>query len=242
MKSKVTLLCLFLILAGSATALIAQGTGSVDFTLTLENFDEGSRTREWKVQGSRYASQDYPKMAYAEVYPVAMRNTVEDESTQRVLGVNSEFDRIGYNYFEIIPVDKTTQEYSPIYFEGVVESLDLWVWGANYIYTLEVCLMDYNGIVHRLKVCDLDFIGWQYKKVSVPHTIPQLVRQIPHARPLRLTKFIVTSSKQERVDNFYIYLDFIRYLTNQVHDQFDGDELVRPDTIEEIWGSKQVAP
>lgn len=237
MKSKVTLLCLLLLFFGSSAALFAQVTEKYEFTQVLETFDEGTRIREWKVVGSRYTKQGYPVLRYADAYPKSMKNIVEDENSQRVLGVNAEFDRAGYNYFEIIPVDKTTQEYSPIYFQGVVENIDLWVWGANYRYQLEVCLMDYHGIIHRLPVCSLEFIGWQNKKVSIPHTIPQMVRQIPSARPLRLTKFIVTTGMKERVDSFYVYLDHVKYLTNRYHDQFDGDELIDQDRIKEIWGA-----
>ena len=97
--------------------------------------------------------------------------------------------------------------------------------------------MDYHGIIHRIKVCSLEFIGWQHKIVKIPMTIPQLVRQLPHARELRLTKFIVTTNSKERVDEFYLYLDHIKYLTNKYYDTFDGDELVEKSKIEEIWGN-----
>jgi hypothetical protein len=41
----------------------------------------------------------------------------------------------------------------------------------------------------------------------------------------------------ERVDNFYVYLDQFKVLTDTFESFYDGDELADPDRVQELWSS-----
>lgn len=247
MRSKGFLLgCLLFFVAGSVF-LFAQSingdvktkpTPTLEFSHVLESFDSGKRVRDWKAEGNRFVREGYPRVAYTDIYPKALNATIEEDqkASQRVMGVNCEWSRIGRNYFDVIPCELGTTTPSPIPFDGVVEYIDFWVWGSNYEYYLDICVEDTYGTVHRLPAGTLDYIGWQHKKVKVPHSIPQMVKHIPYTKPIKFVKFIVSTYKKERVDSFYVYFDNITYMTNNYNDKFDGDELIDQDKIQEIWG------
>jgi hypothetical protein len=43
------------------------------------------------------------------------------------------------------------------------------------------------------------------------------------------------------VDNFYIYIDQLKVLTDTFESFFDGDELADPDWINDVWSSDSEA-
>lgn len=234
------LICVFIFATwGVSFSAEAEGVPVLDFSHVLEDFNSGTQVRDWKAKGSRFIRSGYPRVAYTDVYPKAIESSIPDDkkSSQRVMGVNAEWSKKGRNYVDIIPCELGTTNYLPIEFEGAVDSIDLWVWGANYNYYLDVVLEDWHGVSHRLPICTLDFVGWQPKKVRIPHWIPQTVKYLPHSKPLKLTKFVITTFRDERIDSFYVYFDEIKYLTNNYHDPFDGEALIDRDKIAEIWGS-----
>ena len=57
---------------------------------------------------------------------------------------------------------------------------------ANYYYNLEAHLRDYRGIVHRVPLGSLHFMGWRNLSVNIPKHIPQTVRYLPMVKPLSL--------------------------------------------------------
>lgn len=61
-------------------------------------------------------------------------------------------------------------------FKGIVNQIDFWVWGANYLYYLDVLVRDANGRVHVLNAANLNFYGWKNVVVRVPSWIPQRSR------------------------------------------------------------------
>lgn len=197
-----------------------------------------SEARQWVAVGSKFATEDFPKVAYADVWPAALFDTNPDNLDLKVLGIQAKFDRKGFNYIEIFPTkenDEGQRVHAPLAVPGVGKMIDLWVWGANYNYNLEVHLRDYRGIPYVLDIGNLRFPGWRNMRVNIPTYIPQGQTHLPNYQGLTITKFVVRTHPTERVDNFYIYLDQLKVLTD-MHDQpFDGRDLIRPDFINRTW-------
>jgi hypothetical protein len=139
---------------------------------------------------------------------------------------------------KIIHIDQEGKEWvsDPIVFEGRVQAISVWVWGSNYDYYLEAHLEDYRGITHVLPMGDLSYEGWQNLTVEIPGVIPQSVQYIPKLQRLKLVKFMLWTRPDERVSNFYLYIDQIKIVTDLFETRYDGDELEEPKKIQEIWG------
>ena len=43
---------------------------------------------------------------------------------------------------------------------GKIRSLNVWIWGSNYNYSMDLHLQDYRGVVHVLRLGKLEFNGW----------------------------------------------------------------------------------
>jgi hypothetical protein len=206
--------------------------------VTLDNFDDPTG-QQWAVYGSKFINSAFPQTGYVSAYPEALYGRFYDKAdTLKALGVHARWDRKGYNYIEIVPVSKGkdgTLEPTPIPIKGKATRLDLWVWGANYNYYAEIHLMDYRGVPFTLFLADLNYQGWQNLSLEVPSYIPQGVRWIPQERPLTLTKIVVWTRPDERVDDFYIYFDELKVLTDVAENRFDGDQLAQPAYVEQAW-------
>ena len=148
------------------TAALVMGD-ELTQTITSRNlatFDDPATNGNWIVQGSKYATQGFPQMQLVRAWPEALYGKNRDSKTLFALGVHAKFDRKSYNYIEIIPAAKDSSgklQPKAIPIPGRVRSIDMWVWGANYNYTLDAHLRDYQGIDHVLHLGSLQFAGWK---------------------------------------------------------------------------------
>ena len=209
-------------------------------SVMMDNFDD-PETSQWMVIGSKFINEDAYPLDYqlVEAWPEAVYRRVADEQELRSLGIRAAFDRRGYNYLEIIPVEEGEGgELVPraIPFQGRVQNLDMWVWGSNRSYYVEVQIRDYRGIVHTLHFGDIGFRGWNNLQVQIPTYIPQEVTYVPQRQGLELVKLVLWTRPEERVDQFYVYLDDLKYFTDTFDDPFDGELLADPEHIDQIWG------
>ena len=117
-------------------------------TFPIDNFDTDQEWT-WTTSASRFVAEGYPKIAKFQGIPNSLKPFYKDsEAEPKVLGVKAAFNRKGDNWFEVYPtVDGKTYE---IPFKGTVDHIDFWVWGANYLYFLEVIVRDSDGRVHVL--------------------------------------------------------------------------------------------
>ncbi|MFO7849321.1 MAG: flagellar filament outer layer protein FlaA [Spirochaetia bacterium] len=234
--------CLAVLLVLLAPALVsADETVNLE-SRVLETFDPDDRTTEWQVRGSKFVTEGFPRKTYAAAWPEALFGSNKEEEELEVLGTHFKFDRQGYNYIEIIPVeegDEGDMEPNPIPIPGKVKDLDLWVWGSDFDYYMEVHLQDSRGVVHTLDLGNLDYTGWKNLRVSIPGHIPQTGQYAPYLEGLRLVKFVVWTQPTERVHNCYLYIDHVKVLTDLFVDRFDGDGLAQPDRVDEIWQEEQ---
>ncbi|MBN2050813.1 MAG: flagellar filament outer layer protein FlaA [Spirochaetales bacterium] len=207
----------------------------------LESFDPETRTTDWYVRGSKFITEDYPKITYADAWPEALFGRNRDENELQVLGVNAKFDRMGYNYLEFIPVKEGEDgelEANPIPIPGRAKQIDLWIWGSMYDYYMEVHISDYRGVVWVIHLGSINYRGWRNLRADIPHYIPQSETYVPHRQGLALEKLVLWTKPTERVADFYMYIDQIKILTDMFESRFDGDDLTWPEKMEEMWGEE----
>jgi len=205
----------------------------------IENFDNPD-AQQWIVRGSKFSTKGYPQMTYASAWPEALFGRNKQNKDLKCLGIHGKFDRQAYNYIEIIPAAKNDKgELVPkaIDLPGRVKAIDLWAWGSNYDYSLEVHLRDYQGIEHTLQLGSLQYAGWKNLHTRVPSSIPQARRYLPKRRNLQITELVLWTRPEEKVSNFYLYIDQIKILTDLFESRFDGDNLIEPDVLNKIWKS-----
>jgi hypothetical protein len=233
-----------------------------------ENPEEAEwASSEWLINASKFATEvtdedgnvvrELPESTYVESWPEALFGRNAEGRELRVFGIHGRFDRQGYNYIELIPAiledgelvprhpDITTDagDFIPgneITLPGETRRLDLWVWGSNYDYYLDVHLRDYRGVVHALRLGDIDYTGWRNLSVNIPTYIPQTGGYITGGgflKELKLVKLVLWTRPHERVNDFYVYFDHIKSLSDMFVTRFDGDILAEKDRIQEIWNS-----
>jgi hypothetical protein len=234
---------------------------TVDLTsIILESFDGetnheynvGKRVRQydfsWTLAASKFAStskdqdgneEQYPKSAYVEAWPIALFGYNRNQDPIKSFGINGRFDRQGYNWIDIYPVQGEGDDAEPfeIPMPGRVRGLDLWVWGSNLNYTLEAYVRDLNGIVHILNFGSLAYPGWKNLHADMPSNILQAKRILPNLAQLSFVKFRIWTTPREQVGNFYVYLKQFKILTDTFESLFDGDDLADPDHVPQLWAN-----
>jgi hypothetical protein len=204
---------------------------------------------DWYIDASKFASKFeddvYPKMSRVSAWPMAVFGTNREGKEHQSLGIWGKFDRRGYNWVDIYPIKTGSAEgeNGPEPFEipipGRIQYLDMWVWGSNLNYYLEAYFRDHQGVVYNLYMGDLAYQGWKNMRTRIPTNIPQSKRVLPRLAGLTFVKFRLWTTPVERVDNFYVYIDQMKVLTDTFESLFDGDELADPDRVQELWGQTQ---
>ena len=266
MKGKIkALLSLVLLLLLSLSVFPEELATNLDARV-LESFDDDPTSR-WIARGSKFskivydesgnAVEIYPKVAEVPGFPAALHGIgfKDEEGALKLLGVKGSFDRKGYNYIEVIPAraaDAGTPEeeiiyqdistgqrwvHAPIELPGRVQYFDAWVWGSNHNYEIYAHFEDYRGVDHEFRMGTLNYPGWRNLRVIIPGTVPMSTRYLPRFKPLTFTKFVIWTTPGEKVDEFYVYFDHVKVLTDLFEARFDGDDLVAPDLLEQVWGS-----
>ena len=197
-------------------------------SIILDDFE--TNDNNWQTSASRFATEGFPRLKMGvEGSPIALTGSYAEGENKYVMGARSSFTRRGYNRVWIYPEEE-------IVIPGAAKKIDVWAWGANYYYNIEVHLRDYRGIVHKLPLGSLHFIGWRNLSVAIPVQIPQFIRYLPMEKPLTFVRFVIWTEPNERVDDFYIYFDHLKVLTDVYRERFDGDVLA--DETKEIWSTE----
>ena len=229
-----TLPLLLLFPAASATA--DETTANLQSKVIVSFDDPDSRL--WIVQGSKFTTKDFPQTSIVRTWPDSLFGRNPEKKDLFALGIHSRFDRKGYNSIEIIPAKKGSDGKlvpTTLPLPGRMKSIDLWVWGSNYNYTMDVHLRDFEGIDRVLHLGSLQFAGWRNMSTTITGNIPQSRRYIPRFQALELTKLVIWTTPNERVDDFYIFLDEVKVLTDLFETRFDGDNLADPKALDELW-------
>ncbi|MDR2101030.1 MAG: flagellar filament outer layer protein FlaA [Treponema sp.] len=232
-----------LIFLASITALSAFGD---EHTVNLESFIlesfDGNSEYDWRVIASKFATktdnETFPRLSYVASWPAAIFGANREGKDLKSLGIWGRFDRQGYNWIDVYPVaadggDDAAPAEIPI--PGRAEYLDMWVWGSNLNFYVEAYVRDYQGVVHCIRLGDIGYTGWKNIRATIPGTIPQSKRVLPRLATLRFVKFRIWTQPAERVNNFYIYFDQFKVLTDTFELNYDGDELADPARVQELW-------
>jgi len=251
---------IFLLVFLSLTVFAAFGDEKlVDFrSIVLESFNGGT-THQWEYGGRSYSyeydwaldaskfatkvnNESFPRANYVEAWPQQLWGTNRNNTNHiKSFGIWGRFDRRGYNWIDVYPVvpGSATESDPPQPFEiplpGRVSTIDAWVWGSNHNFYMEAYIRDFNGVIHSLYMGDLAYVGWRNLKVQIPNHIRQSKRLLPHYAGLTFVKFRIWTMPRERVDNFYVYFNQVKVLTDTFESMFDGDDLANPEVVQEIW-------
>ena len=256
----VRLIIFLLVMLGLAVFTAFGDENTVDYaSIILEPFngdtthtwDFGGKTFtydfEWKTDASKFATKidndSFPKTTYVPSWPMALFGLNKQGKDLKSFGIWGKFDRRGYNWIDIYPVKTgAAQGEEPEPFEipipGRISYLDMWVWGSNLNYYLEAYFRDHQGVVYDLFMGSLAYQGWKNLRTKIPTNIPQSKRILPRLAGLTFVKFRIWTTPVERVDNFYVYFDQMKVLTDTFESLFDGDELADPERVQELWGQQ----
>jgi hypothetical protein len=233
------------------SAIAAQQQATTNYqSIVIEDFDNPEESR-WEVVAGKFVAEGYPRMAHVSTWPTALYRTAPEGRDLRSLGVQAAFTRQGYNYVEFIPVEEnedgeTVPRGIPI--PGQVSNIDMWVWGSNFDYYLDLHVRDFRGMTHVLNLGNINFRGWRNMRISVPTWIPQTSRYTAELRngeiasdlrTLELMKIVLWTRPNERVNGFFVYLDEIKVETDMYRDPFDGEELRDPEYLQELWAGTE---
>jgi hypothetical protein len=231
---------------------------AVDYlSIVLEDFS-GITTHQWQYRGkvhtheydwaldaSKFASrvndEQFPKQTKVDAWPMALYGTKRNDVILNSLGIWGKFDRRGYNWIDVFPIvpgsakDGEGPEPFEIPIPGRIQYLDMWVWGSNLNYYMEAFFRDYQGVVHSVYLGSLKYQGWRNLRARVPNSIPQSKRVLPSYAGLTFVKFRIWTTPGEMANNFYVYLNQMKVLTDTFESLFDGDDLTDPETVQEIW-------
>jgi hypothetical protein len=176
-------------------------------------------------------------MTYVNAYPQVLYGFSRDGAADiQSLGIWGKFDRRGYNWIDVYPVDVDDEPFE-IPIPGRVSYFDSWIWGANYDFYVEIYLRDYQGVVHYVHLGSIAYEGWRNLRVRIPNNIPQTRRILPHLAGLSFVKFRIWTNPMERVDNFFVYIDHFKVLTDVFESLYDGSDLGDPAHVQELWSS-----
>ena len=228
MKKGVTVFITLALLAAFCVPVVAQPSNRAVETIVVDKFDNTGDTEwTWNIQTSAFIDSDngYPKMDYFDGQPNSLKILNTDPNAQpKVLGVKTSYKRKGENWFEVYP-EKDGKPYE-IPLQGTVTQIDFWVWGANYLYFIDLLVRDADGRVYTLPAGNLAFNGWRNLIITGPPYLRQHSRLRSGPKTMTFVGFRVRTDPDEYVDDFNIFFDQLKYTTNTLSSVFDGYELM----------------
>ncbi len=207
----------------------------------LADFENPDDINLWKI-GEYSSSCDLEKTAIKSVPGGPWSLAVPADKKKNCIGIKTAFKSKGYNFIEILPPvydpklypdiqslfpdpipNPDNERFIPI--PGKCNSIDVWVGGRKYRYSLEIWLKDFNGFIYPLNMGKLDFAGWRNLSKPIPSYIPQEQKYLPSEKPLKFIKYVLRTDPDERVDKYYLYLDHMKVITDVYIQRFDGYDI-----------------
>jgi hypothetical protein len=265
MTFKFRVLLMICLLALFVHTAVSQDQSSNLEIRVLESFDQNSTDR-WIARGSKFTTVEYddagnvvdayPMLGEVPGFPATLFGYDAVGQDHKVLGILGRFDRKGHNFIEIIPAKEadagvpdeeiiyqnlqTGKRYvhDPIVLPGRVTFFDVWVWGSNNDFYLEAHFEDFQGINYAFWMGDLHFLGWRNMRLPIPRSIPQQAHRVTLDTNLKFSKFVLWTEPTENVNQFFLFIDHLKVLTDLFVTRFDGDDLLRDGLLQQVWGSR----
>lgn len=234
------LICLFNSVLSTQEIIVQKKVISIQAPV-LADFENPENTKLWKI-GEVSQSCDLEKTALKPMEGGPWSLAEPAEKKKWCMGVKTAFKTKGYNYIEILPPvydpklypniqtlfpdpipNPQNERFIPI--PGKCKSIDVWVAGRNYRYTLEIWIKDFNGFVYPLEMGKLDYPGWRNLSHNIPSYIPQEEKYLPKEKPLKFIKFVLRADPDERADKLYVYFDHMKVITDVYIQRYDGYEI-----------------
>jgi hypothetical protein len=254
------LICLLIILFDANLIFPENRTQNLQ-SFVLDDFEltqDGKPKRLWVAvpnkfgrKNSKEAGESLQKLSWIESWPEAYfgKDGVLDEGNvkkeyKHCLALFIAFNRQGYNTIELFPLEEKNGKLvrSPIPLNGIVKQVDLWIWGANYLYEMEMVLRDYRGVEYRLPIGSIKHVGWKNFNIPIPSYIQQTGTYILGQYQFSLVKLVLWTTPKEKVSGTYVYIDHMKYLTDIYDNRYDGYELGKIETVRNLWEKAPKAP
>jgi len=231
--------------------VIAAFGGTNQDEWVVEGSSYSSTAYTWNLDASKYAHKEgdvtYPqKKEDIDAWPMALFGAnPEGDTKPKSFGIWGKFDRRGHNWIDVYPSKEGEKDPSgkakptEIPFPGRISSMNMWVWGSNLNFRIEAYVRDYEDMIHVIDFGSIAFTGWKNLRVKVPATIRQSKRIQPNLANLKFVKFRIWTDPWEKVDNFYIYFNQFKVLTDTFETLYDGNELAHPEHVRELWGVEE---
>jgi hypothetical protein len=254
--------CLVLFVSLLAVPAFSDSNTVAFETIILDSFDgtpyvvdEQEYRYTWKAAGSKFSTktdnQTFPIISPVATAPQALLRQKPDIKS---LGIQGAFDRQGYNWIDIYPTladgDGGPAE---IPLKGRTRVIDVWVWGSNLNYSLEVYLRDNKGMIHAIPLGQLNYAGWKNLRIDVPAGMPMISNILPRQTDdSKFVKFRLWTSPEEKtyvsvkrdvtgkiteMVPFYVYISQLKVLADIYETVYDGDELASPKNTEALWSA-----
>lgn len=225
MKRGLKVLAGLVLLCVIGMPVFAQPSTKSIETLILDNFDTPDENGwSWDVQSSRFVAEGFPKTGFYAGIPNSLKALRRPgDPDPQVFGVKTAFNRKGDNWFEVFPTKDGAKYEIP--FVGTVSQIDFWVWGANYLYFLDMLVRDGDGRVHVLPAGNLHFNGWRNIVVNIPGWMNQHSKLRSGRENMTFVGFRIRTDAEEFVDDYVIFFDQIKYTTNSLSVIYDGYDL-----------------
>ena len=233
------------------SAIAAQQQATTNYqSIVIESFDNPDES-PWEIRAGKFTAEGFPRMAFVNTWPEALYRNEPEGTTLRAMGVQGAFDRQGYNFIEFFPVEENEDgEMVPrgITIPGQATNLDMWVWGSNFDYYIDVHFRDYRGMTHVVNLGDIGYRGWRNLRIQIPTWIPQTAPYVAELRngefvsdlrSLELVKIVLWTRPDERVNGFFTYFDEIKVETDLYRDPFDCEALRDPEMVQELWANSE---
>ena len=209
--------------------VISQETSSFEAitSIAVDTFDDG--TTGWTLRASKEIDESFLDSRIVNAWPRALYGESPSEE-RNALGIRGGFRRQGYNFIEIIPPGGVA------ILPGIVKDIELWVWNSNRDYYITAQIQDSFGLFHTIELGSINHIGWKKLSARIPSVVIQKRQQLQDSDRIRLLKLIVWTKPSSNVNEFQVYLDELRIITDTYQGYIDGGDLSDPDRIEQIWG------
>jgi len=176
--------------------------------IVLEDFE----TTLYSDKNISYSSTGYQDAK------VAMRDQdpAPNGSSKKYLGVKVKA-RAGDNFI-IKPV-------KDLMIDKFCRSIAMWVYGKNYSGELSILIMDANQQTHKLRLGNLNFMGWRKLQVPISKNIPQQDEFLNQKRFMKIMQIQYTAANREQVARWqYFYIDDISVMVRDKYDDKQTDE------------------
>ncbi len=104
-------------------------------------------------------------------------------------------------------------------------AISMWVYGKNYSGELVILIMDANEQIHKLRMGNLNFIGWKKLMVPITKNIAQQDEFLNQKRFIKILQIQYTAANREQVARWqYFYIDDISAMVRDKYDDKQSDE------------------